>query len=125
VGFIVNFSSQAGRRKSELGNLRYFAATAGILGFTRQLVRQSDHIVVYAEQIDQTARLELSEPRIFKRLSGLGGGLKIGDQLNSRTIVNFVRANSYCSIEQSFPKFGRSPGASFSSIQSFRWPCDQ
>jgi NAD(P)-dependent dehydrogenase (short-subunit alcohol dehydrogenase family) len=79
VGFIVNFSSQAGRRKSELGNLRYFAATAGILGFTRQLVRQLDHIVVYAEQIDQTARLELSEPRIFKRLSRLGDRLKIGD----------------------------------------------
>jgi NAD(P)-dependent dehydrogenase (short-subunit alcohol dehydrogenase family) len=40
TGCIVNISSQAGRSKSELGNLPYAAAKAGILGFTRQLAHE-------------------------------------------------------------------------------------
>ncbi len=39
-GSIVNISSQAGRGSSELGNITYAAAKAGILGFTRQLAQE-------------------------------------------------------------------------------------
>ncbi|HZR04005.1 MAG TPA: SDR family NAD(P)-dependent oxidoreductase [Burkholderiales bacterium] len=39
-GAIVNLSSQAGRSRSELGNLPYATAKAGILGFTRQLAHE-------------------------------------------------------------------------------------
>lgn len=40
-GCIVNLSSQAGRSKSELGNLPYSTAKAGLLGFTRQLAHEA------------------------------------------------------------------------------------
>lgn len=39
-GKIVNISSQAGRSKSELSNLPYASAKAGVLGFTRQLAHE-------------------------------------------------------------------------------------
>ena len=39
-GRIVNISSQAGRYKSELSNLTYASAKAGVLGFTRQLAHE-------------------------------------------------------------------------------------
>lgn len=39
-GRIVNISSQGGRSKSEIGNLSYASAKAGILGFTRQLAQE-------------------------------------------------------------------------------------
>jgi len=39
-GTIVNMSSQAGRSKSEIGNLPYACAKAGVLGFTRQLANE-------------------------------------------------------------------------------------
>jgi len=39
-GKIVNISSQAGRSKSELSNLAYASAKAGVLGFTRQLAHE-------------------------------------------------------------------------------------
>jgi 3-oxoacyl-[acyl-carrier protein] reductase len=37
AGKIVNLSSQAGRSKSEVSNLPYASAKAGVLGFTRNL----------------------------------------------------------------------------------------
>ena len=39
-GRIVNVSSQGGRSKSEIGNLSYASAKAGVLGFTRQLAQE-------------------------------------------------------------------------------------
>lgn len=39
-GRIINISSQAGRSKSELANLPYASAKAGLLGFTRQLANE-------------------------------------------------------------------------------------
>lgn len=39
-GRIINISSQAGRSKSELSNLPYASAKAGVLGFTRQLAHE-------------------------------------------------------------------------------------
>lgn len=40
AGRIINISSQAGRSKSELSNVPYASAKAGVLGFTRQLARE-------------------------------------------------------------------------------------
>lgn len=39
-GRVINISSQAGRSKSELSNLPYASAKAGVLGFTRQLASE-------------------------------------------------------------------------------------
>ena len=39
-GRIVNISSQGGRYKSEMSNLTYASAKAGVLGFTRQLAHE-------------------------------------------------------------------------------------
>jgi 3-oxoacyl-[acyl-carrier protein] reductase len=67
-GTIVNLSSQAGRSKSEIGNLPYACAKAGVLGFTRQLANE---LAPFGVRVNAVAPgLTLSE-RVEIRLSGL------------------------------------------------------
>jgi NAD(P)-dependent dehydrogenase (short-subunit alcohol dehydrogenase family) len=65
-GSIINISSQAGRSKSEIGNLPYAAAKAGILGFTRQLASE---LAPFGIRVNSVAPgLTMSE-RVEKRLA--------------------------------------------------------
>lgn len=67
-GTIVNLSSQAGRSKSEIGNLPYACAKAGVLGFTRQLANE---LAPFGVRVNAVAPgLTLSE-RVEVRLSAL------------------------------------------------------
>lgn len=67
-GTIVNMSSQAGRSKSEIGNLPYACAKAGVLGFTRQLASE---LAPYGVRVNAVAPgLTLSE-RVEVRLSAM------------------------------------------------------
>ena len=67
-GTIVNLSSQAGRSKSEIGNLPYACAKAGVLGFTRQLANE---LASFGVRVNAVAPgLTLSE-RVETRLSAL------------------------------------------------------
>jgi NAD(P)-dependent dehydrogenase (short-subunit alcohol dehydrogenase family) len=67
-GTIVNLSSQAGRSKSEIGNLPYACAKAGVLGFTRQLANE---LAPFGVRVNAVAPgLTLSE-RVETRLSAL------------------------------------------------------
>lgn len=64
-GSIINMSSQAGRSRSEIGNLPYAAAKAGILGFTRQLAGE---LAPFGIRVNAVAPgLTLNE-RVAKRL---------------------------------------------------------
>lgn len=67
-GTIVNLSSQAGRSKSEIGNLPYACAKAGVLGFTRQLANE---LAPFGVRVNAVAPgLTLSE-RVETRLSAM------------------------------------------------------
>ena len=67
-GTIVNMSSQAGRSKSEIGNLPYACAKAGVLGFTRQLANE---LAPFGIRVNAVAPgLTLSE-RVELRLSAM------------------------------------------------------
>lgn len=67
-GTIVNMSSQAGRSKSEIGNLPYACAKAGVLGFTRQLANE---LAPFGIRVNAVAPgLTLSE-RVEVRLSAM------------------------------------------------------
>jgi NAD(P)-dependent dehydrogenase (short-subunit alcohol dehydrogenase family) len=67
-GTIVNMSSQAGRSKSEIGNLPYACAKAGVLGFTRQLANE---LAPFGVRVNAVAPgLTLSE-RVEVRLSAM------------------------------------------------------
>ncbi len=64
-GKIINISSQAGRSKSELSNIPYASAKAGVLGFTRQLATE---VGSYGINVNAIAPgLTLSGERVRKR----------------------------------------------------------
>jgi 3-oxoacyl-[acyl-carrier protein] reductase len=67
-GSIINISSQAGRSKSEIGNLPYATAKAGILGFTRQLANELGPFGIRVNAV--APGLTLNE-RVAKRLETL------------------------------------------------------
>lgn len=64
-GKVINISSQAGRSKSELSNLPYASAKAGVLGFTRQLAHEVGPFGINVNVI--APGLIMSGERIAKR----------------------------------------------------------
>lgn len=68
-GSIINISSQAGRSRSEIGNLPYAAAKAGVLGFTRQLANELGPFGIRVNAV--APGLTLNE-RVEIRLKSLG-----------------------------------------------------
>lgn len=84
-GRIINVSSQAGRSKSEIGNLPYASAKAGLLGFTRQLANElgpfgvtvnavapgltlSERVAGRLQSFDEAAKQKMIDPIPLKRL---------------------------------------------------------
>lgn len=65
TGKIINISSQAGRSKSELSNLPYASAKAGVIGFTRQLAYEMGPYGINVNTI--APGLTLSGERVAKR----------------------------------------------------------
>jgi NAD(P)-dependent dehydrogenase (short-subunit alcohol dehydrogenase family) len=69
-GKIVNISSQAGRSKSELSNLAYASAKAGVLGFTRQLAHEVGQFGINVNAI---------APGIIERMDRKGGWERVSE----------------------------------------------
>lgn len=101
-GSIINISSQAGRSKSEIGNLPYATAKAGILGFTRQLANELGPFGIRVNAV--APGLTLNE-RVAKRLETLQEDRRaaltaavplgrLGDSVEIAAVVAFLASDA-------------------------------